>query len=203
MGRWPMGASTHELPRDRVPWQAVARARVAKRKADEKAEQEEVRRVVSNLCNISACVEQPMQRRTTTLDDPEAFNFDEMVDDDFSVNHVANTLVETAPPVRRPLRRALSEDELELTPPKRVRITSKTPAAQTFYSQAVTKTLEERKRAARMAPETVSRQDAEGHLPFTVDGLLWCWRCGRYAMYRTHGLGMACAGKPVKAKNTD
>lgn len=216
LGRWLMGASTRELPTDRAPWQAVARAKVAKRKADEKAEREEVRRVVSNLCNICACVEQPVvainacvisackelpvQRRATTLDDLEAFNFDEMVDDDFSVNHVANTLVETAPPVRRPLRRALGEDDLELTLPRRGRLKSKTPSALTFYSQVVTKAPEERKRAARVAPETVSRQDAEGHLLFTVDGLLWCWRCGRYAMHRTHGLGIACTGKPGKGQ---
>ena len=45
--------------------------------------------------------------------------------------------------------RSPSEDELELTPPKRVRPTSKTPEAETFYCRTVSQAIQERKEVRR------------------------------------------------------
>ena len=47
-----------------------------------------------------------------------------------------------------------------------------------------------------MVPETIQTHGAEGHLLFSSGDLLWCWKCGRYSLMRTHGLGTACKGLP-------
>ena len=53
-------------------------------------------------------------------------------------------------------------DELELVLPRRVRLNTKTPEAQTFYCRAVARAVGEQRRVERLAPETVSREPPKG-----------------------------------------
>eukprot|EP00973_Karenia_brevis_P090057 12400806-Karenia_brevis.AAC.1 len=46
----------------------------------------------------------------------------------------------------------------------------------------------------RQASRPLARSEAEGHLMYKTDGLLWCFKCGAYAEHRVHKLASTCAG---------
>ena len=85
---------------------------------------------------------------------------------------------------------------MEPSPAKRTRLNRQTPAFETVYDSRKTQEPTSSRLRRREAADTVQAQDAAGHLIFFSDDLLWCWRCGRYSLQRTHGLGSVCTGTP-------
>ena len=75
---------------------------------------------------------------------------------------------------------------------KRRRIASKRPDVHEHYSLAAGSAMGIPAEGA----ETVTRDDAGGHILMATGNLSWCWRCGSYAESRIHSLGVDCSGSP-------